>query len=114
MSCEAFCLDDDEALQEAKRALGNVALSESTVTFASPSVKPPPLPCALQSTTNKPIVKCIVKANKDLGDSSAERSTIFIELEPKVSLNYCSSSSFVSMLCLPSLATASLQLICSL
>ncbi|KAJ0180348.1 hypothetical protein K1T71_003752 [Dendrolimus kikuchii] len=33
-------------------------------------------------------VSCIVKANKDLGDASAERSTIFIDLEPKEQVKY--------------------------
>lgn len=84
MACETFCLDDDETLQEAKRALGSVTLSEETVRFANPACRPPALPAALQSALNRQLVTCVVKANKDLGDSSAERSTIFIDLEPKV------------------------------
>lgn len=86
VACETFCLDDDETLQEAKRALGTVALSEETVRFATPATRPLPLPAALQIAMNKKIVTCVVKANKDLGDDSAERSTIFIDLEPKVGI----------------------------
>lgn len=85
MACETFCLDDDETLQEAKRALGTVALSEETVRFAHAVGRAPALPAALQSALNKQFVTCIVRANKDLGDASAERSTIFIDMEPKVS-----------------------------
>lgn len=84
VACETFCLDDDETLQEAKRALGTVALSEETVRFAFPTCKPPVLLNAIQTTINRQLVTCVVKANKDLGDSSAERSTIFIDMEPKV------------------------------
>lgn len=84
VACETFCLDDDETLQEAKKALGTVALSEETVRFARPAGRPPSLHAALQSATNKKFVSCTVKANKDLGDATAERSTIFIDMEPKV------------------------------
>lgn len=84
MACETFCLDDDETLQEAKRALGTVALSEETVRFTSAGCRTPTLHAALQKSLNKKFVTCVVKANKDLGDASAERSTIFIDLEPKV------------------------------
>lgn len=77
-------MDDDETLQEAKRALGTVALSEETVRFTLPACKPPALLNALQSSQNRQLVTCIVKANKDLGDSTAERSTIFIDMEPQV------------------------------
>ncbi|CAB3251854.1 unnamed protein product [Arctia plantaginis] len=88
VSCETFCLDDDETLQEAKRALGTVALSEETVRFTNPTCRPPALQSALQSALNKKFVNCLVKANKDLGDESAERSTIFIDLEPKEEIKY--------------------------
>ncbi|CAH2074437.1 unnamed protein product, partial [Iphiclides podalirius] len=88
VACETFCLDDDETLQEAKRALGSFTLSEETVRFACPAVQPPALPVALQSALNRQLVTCIVKANKDLGDSSAERSTIFIDMEPKSEIKY--------------------------
>lgn len=88
VSCETFCLDDDETLQEAKRALGAVALSEETVRFAEPCSRPPTLQAALQSALNKKFVNCVVKANKDLGDGSAERSTIFIDMEPKEEIKY--------------------------
>ncbi|XP_045781881.1 nitric oxide synthase-like protein isoform X1 [Maniola jurtina] len=88
VACETFCLDDDETLQEAKRALGTVALSEETVRFITPEVKPPELLTALQSTMNRQLTTCIVKANKDLGDTSAERSTIFIDMEPMGEINY--------------------------
>nr|XP_032513721.1 nitric oxide synthase-like protein [Danaus plexippus plexippus] len=88
VACETFCLDDDETLQEAKRALGTVALSEETVRFTIPIIKPPPLFNALQSAFNRQLVTCVVKANKDLGDTSAERSTIFIDMEPKGDINY--------------------------
>ncbi|XP_026330054.1 nitric oxide synthase-like protein [Hyposmocoma kahamanoa] len=88
VACETFCLDDDETLQEAKRALGTVALSEETVRFAHPEVCPLSLREALQSALNKHLVTCIVKANKDLGDASAERSTIFIDMDPKEEIKY--------------------------
>ncbi|XP_059050101.1 nitric oxide synthase-like protein [Achroia grisella] len=88
VACETFCLDDDETLQEAKRALGSVALSEETVRFILPVGRAPTLTAALQSALNKKFVTCIVKANKDLGDSSAERSTIFIDMEPKEEIKY--------------------------
>lgn len=81
-------MDDDETLQEAKRALGTVALSEETVRFTIPDVRPPELLNALQSAVNRQLTTCIVKANKDLGDSSAERSTIFIDMEPMVTNFY--------------------------
>ncbi|XP_022819321.1 nitric oxide synthase-like protein isoform X2 [Spodoptera litura] len=88
VSCETFCLDDDETMQEAKRALGTVALSEETVRFAAPEGPLPTLQVALQSSLNKKIVQCIVKDNKDLGDGSTERSTIFINMEPKEEIKY--------------------------
>ncbi|KAI8435227.1 hypothetical protein MSG28_003583 [Choristoneura fumiferana] len=88
VACETFCLDDDETLQEAKRALGTVTLSEETVRFTNPETNAPSLTVALQSTLNRQLITCIVKANKDLGDDSAERSTIFIEMEPKDEIKY--------------------------
>ncbi|XP_063359614.1 nitric oxide synthase-like protein isoform X1 [Cydia amplana] len=88
VACETFCLDDDETLQEAKRALGTVALSEQTVRFTHPENKAPTLTVALQSTLNRQLVTCVVRANKDLGDESAERSTIFIDMEPKDEIKY--------------------------
>lgn len=88
VSCETFCLDDDETLQEAKRALGTVALSEETVRFAPPEVRPPTLQVALKTALNKKFIQCVVKANKDLGDGSSERSTIFIDMEPKEEFKY--------------------------
>ncbi|XP_075969286.1 nitric oxide synthase isoform X2 [Anticarsia gemmatalis] len=88
VSCETFCLDDDETLQEAKRALGTVALSEETVRFATPTGQTPTLQNALKSALNKKFVSCIVRANKDLGDDSAERSTIFIDMEPREEIKY--------------------------
>ncbi|XP_047505160.1 nitric oxide synthase-like protein isoform X1 [Pieris napi] len=88
VACETFCLDDDETLQEAKRALGTVTLSEETVRFAYPAVKPPTLQNGLQSALNRQLITCTVKANKDLGDATAERSTIFIDLEPKSEIKY--------------------------
>ncbi|XP_039746679.1 nitric oxide synthase-like protein isoform X1 [Pararge aegeria] len=88
VACETFCLDDDETLQEAKRALGTVALSEETVRFTIPEIKPPGLLNALQSAVNRQLTTCVVKANKDLGDLSAERSTIFIDMEPMGEINY--------------------------
>ncbi|KOB72118.1 Nitric oxide synthase 2, partial [Operophtera brumata] len=88
VACETFCLDDDETLQEAKRALGSVTLSEETVRFSTSGTRSPSLVKALQSAANKHFVPCIVKANKDLGDASAERSTIFIDMEPKGEIKY--------------------------
>ncbi|XP_045491293.1 nitric oxide synthase-like protein [Colias croceus] len=88
VACETFCLDDDETLQEAKRALGTVTLSEETVRFAYPAGKPPTLLNGLQSALNRQLITCTVKANKDLGDSTAERSTIFIDMEPKSEIKY--------------------------
>lgn len=101
MACETFCLDDDETLQEAKRALGTVALSEETVRFTTPGSRPLPLPAALQTAISKKLVTCVVKANKDLGDDAAERSTIFLDLEPKVSECYAFKSTRVSLLSYP-------------
>ncbi|VVC89726.1 unnamed protein product [Leptidea sinapis] len=88
VACETFCLDDDETLQEAKRALGTVTLSEETVRFAYPEIKPPTLLNGLQSALNRQLIACTVRANKDLGDTTAERSTIFIDLEPKSQFKY--------------------------
>lgn len=78
-------------MQEAKKALGTVALSEETVRFAPPEVNPPSLQVALKSALNKKFIQCIVKANKDLGHGSSERSTIFIDVEPKVNSKFVNS-----------------------
>lgn len=71
-------------VKDAKKALGNVPLSEETVRFGKPSENMT-LKSALEASFRKQLVTCKVKENKYLGDYTDDRATIFVDMEPEVS-----------------------------
>jgi nitric-oxide synthase, brain len=102
VACETFCLEENDMVKDGKKALGTMPLSEETVRFGKPQIGIT-LKKALENTYRKQLSTCKVMENKILGDCSADRTTIFIDLEPDVSfynrfyiirmlLNFCQYS----------------------
>lgn len=71
-------------VKDAKRALGSVPLTEETVRFGK-SNNTMSLKSALEAGFRKQLISCTVKENKNLGDYSVDRATIFVDMEPQVS-----------------------------
>lgn len=71
-------------VKDAKKALGTMPLTEETVRFGKPNVVLS-LKGALEAGFRKQLIPCKVKENKQLGDFTADRATIFIDMEPQVS-----------------------------
>lgn len=76
-------------VEEAKKYFGLVPLNEDTIRFGKPSRTLMPLKSALETCFRKNLVPCVVKENKELVDSSVDdRITIYVDMEPYVSINY--------------------------
>lgn len=84
MACESFCLDENDMVKDAKKALGTMPLTEETVRFGKPSGSLT-LKSALEAGFRKQLISCTVKESKMLGDFTADRATIFVDMEPQVS-----------------------------
>ncbi|XP_053625509.1 nitric oxide synthase-like [Plodia interpunctella] len=87
VACETFCLDENEAVKDAKKALGTLPLTEETVRLGRPS-KVVPIKAALEAGFRKNLVTCKVEENKILGDYTADRATIFVNMKPEHDLKY--------------------------
>ncbi|KOB70820.1 Nitric oxide synthase [Operophtera brumata] len=87
VACETFCLEENDMVKDAKKALGGVPLTEETVRFGKPSVVLP-LKTALEAGFRKQLITCKVKECKHLGDFTADRETIFVDMEPQTELKY--------------------------
>ncbi|CAG5012022.1 unnamed protein product [Parnassius apollo] len=87
VACDTFCLEENEMVKDGKKALGMVPLSEDTVRFGKPDeIKT--MKCALETGFRKQLLTCIVKENKHLGDVTADRATIFVDMESQSELRY--------------------------
>lgn len=73
-------------VKDAKKALGGVPLTEETVRFGKPSVVLP-LKSGLEAGFRKQLITCKVKECKHLGDFTADRETIYLDMEPQVTLH---------------------------
>ncbi|KAL4714040.1 hypothetical protein ACJJTC_008394 [Scirpophaga incertulas] len=87
VACETFCLEENDMVKDAKKALGTMPLSEETVRFGKPHAEIT-LKCALEASFRKQLITCTVKENKVLGDFTADRATIFVNLEPDHEVKY--------------------------
>ncbi|KAJ0180349.1 hypothetical protein K1T71_003753 [Dendrolimus kikuchii] len=87
VACETFCLDENDMVKDAKRALDTVPLSEETVRFGKPSGNIT-LKIALETSFRKQLVTCKVKESKYLGDYTDDRATIFVDIEPDTEMKY--------------------------
>lgn len=87
VACETFCLEENEMVKDAKKALGTVTLTEETVRFGKPTANLT-LKSALETSFRKQLITCKVKENKHLGDYTADRATIFVDMEPEAELKY--------------------------
>ncbi|XP_014368149.2 nitric oxide synthase [Papilio machaon] len=87
VACETFCLDENEMVRDGKKALGMMPLTEQTVRFDKPN-KVLPIKSALEAGFRKQLLTCVVKENKHLGDYTADRATIFVDMESNDELNY--------------------------
>ncbi|KAG6452910.1 nitric oxide synthase [Manduca sexta] len=87
VACETFCLDENDMVKDAKKALGTVPLTEETVRFGKPTTNPT-LKTALEAGFRKQLIVCKVKENKHLGDYSVDRATIFVDMEPQSEFKY--------------------------
>ncbi|KAJ8872955.1 hypothetical protein PR048_026571 [Dryococelus australis] len=77
-ACETFCLDDDETIKEATKALKVPTLSTSTVRFVEAKVQP--LAQALSKCHNKDIAAFKALGKKHLHGNNASRTTIRVEV----------------------------------
>lgn len=89
VACETFCLEEDDMVKDAKNALGTLPLTEDTVRFGKANTNAT-LKKGLEASFRKSLVTCIVKEKKMLGDCSADRETIFVDMEPEVNMFYFS------------------------
>lgn len=85
VACETFCLDENDMVKDAKKALGDVPLTEETVRFGKYQGNTT-LKAALEASFRKQLITCKVKENKNLGDFSADRATVFVDMQPEVSM----------------------------
>lgn len=83
MACETFCLEENDMVKDAKNALGTMPLTEDTVRFGK-SNSEISLKSGLETCFRKQLLKCKVKEKKQLGDFTADRATIFVDMEPEV------------------------------
>lgn len=74
-------------VKDAKKALGTLPLTEETVRFGKPTAVLS-LKSALEAGFRRQLVSCKVKENKMLGDYTADRATIFVDMEPQVSISF--------------------------
>lgn len=74
-------------VKDAKKALGTLPLTEETVRFGK-STAVLSLKSALEAGFRRQLVSCKVKENKMLGDYTADRATIFVDMEPQVSITF--------------------------
>ncbi|CAH2074435.1 unnamed protein product, partial [Iphiclides podalirius] len=87
VACETFCLEENEMVKDGKKALGLMPLTEETVRFGKPD-KILPMKSALEVGFRKQLLTCVVKENKHLGDFTADRATIFLDMESNNELKY--------------------------
>ncbi|KAL0893659.1 hypothetical protein ABMA27_013817 [Loxostege sticticalis] len=87
VACESFCLDENDMVKDAKKALGTMPLTEETVRFGKPSGSLT-LKSALEAGFRKQLISCTVKESKMLGDFTADRATIFVDMEPQEEVKY--------------------------
>ncbi|RVE54796.1 hypothetical protein evm_000563 [Chilo suppressalis] len=87
VACETFCLDENDMVIDAKKALGSMPLTEETVRFGKAHTGIT-LKSALESSFRKQLIPCTVKENKLLGDYTADRATIFVDMELEHEIKY--------------------------
>lgn len=87
VACETFCLDENDMVKDAKKALGDVPLTEETVRFGKYQGDTK-LKAALEASFRKQLITCKVKENKNLGDFSADRATVFVDMQPETEFKY--------------------------
>lgn len=80
-------------VKDAKKAFGKVPLTEETVRFGKPSIVLP-LKAALEASFRKSLITCKVKDNKHLGDRTADRETVYVDMAPQVSITFFYESIF--------------------
>lgn len=72
-------------VKDAKKAFGKIPLTEETVKFSRTENRRD-MKCALEHSYKKQIISCKIKENKYLGESTCDRSTIFVDMESDVSI----------------------------
>ncbi|XP_041976849.1 nitric oxide synthase-like isoform X1 [Aricia agestis] len=87
VACETFCLDENDMIKDAKKEFSKIPLTEETVRFGRPD-NVPTIKTALENAFKKQLISCTVKENKNLGDVTADRTTVFLDLEANVKLKY--------------------------
>ncbi|CAG9096154.1 unnamed protein product [Plutella xylostella] len=87
VSCETFCLEDNDMVKNAKSVFGSMPLTEETVRFGKVT-EAVPMKSALETGFRRQLVSCTVKENKNLGHCCSERATIFVDLEPIEHIKY--------------------------
>ncbi|XP_039747140.1 nitric oxide synthase-like [Pararge aegeria] len=87
VACESFCLEENEMVQNAKKSLGMIPLTEETVRF-NRAEKELSLKASLEQSYRKQTITCKVKENKHLGEYTNDRATIFVDMESNTDLKY--------------------------
>ena len=72
-------------VKDAKKAFGKIPLTEETVKFSRSDSKRD-MKSALEYSYKKNFITCKISENKYLGESTNDRSTIFIDMESNVSI----------------------------
>lgn len=75
-------------VKDAKKAFGKIPLTEETVKFSRTENKRD-MKSALEYSYKKHFISCKINENKYLGESTNDRSTIFIDMKSDVSIRSC-------------------------
>ncbi|OWR52517.1 nitric oxide synthase [Danaus plexippus plexippus] len=87
VACESFCLEENDMVKDAKKSFGMLRLSEETVRFGKADKKPD-VETALTDSYKKYIISCKVRENKNLGEITDDRVTVFVDMESDTELKY--------------------------
>lgn len=78
-------------VMNAQKSFGAIPITKETVKFSNVD-KGVTIKTALEQSYKKTLMTCVVKENKSLGDYSADRATIFVDMNVNVSYYYISQS----------------------
>ncbi|XP_047348938.1 nitric oxide synthase, salivary gland isoform X3 [Vespa velutina] len=79
VTCETFCLDDNDTLLEVALSLGSEALTPTTVRFIE--AEPQPIARALSKCHNRDVTVCTMLQKTNLNGEESNRATLLLELK---------------------------------
>nr|XP_026494938.1 nitric oxide synthase isoform X1 [Vanessa tameamea] len=87
VACETFCIEENDMVKDAKKAFGRMPLTEETVRFGRTDKKCD-MKSGLEHSYKKKLISCKIKQTKHLGEHTADRATIFVDMESEDELKY--------------------------